>query len=97
LYRITADRTLTVVTEAFGRPQGLAFDSTGALYVVDALAGNAGLYRVSLDGSGPPTLVVGAGSLVGVAFDPGGGIVLASNDTIWRLDVGLTPHVRLSR
>ena len=28
----------------FGRPQGIAFDSQGALYVVEALAGSNGLY-----------------------------------------------------
>jgi sugar lactone lactonase YvrE len=93
LYRITRDRLVTVVTEAFGRPQGLAFDSTGALYVVDALAGAAGLHRLDVSQASPaPTLVLAAVSLVGVAFDPSGGIVLASNDTIWRLDVPLRPR-----
>jgi hypothetical protein len=29
-----------------------------------------------------------------VAFDPAGGVVLASNDTIWKLDVGLKPLER---
>ena len=28
-----------------------------------------------------------APALVGIAFDPGGGVVLASNDTVWKLDV----------
>jgi hypothetical protein len=49
---------------SFGRPQGLAVDDRGDLYVVDALAGNAGLYRVR-DGV-PPELVLAAPSLVGV-------------------------------
>jgi sugar lactone lactonase YvrE len=91
LYRITPDRTVSVVTEAFGRPQGLAFDSTGTLYVVDALAGSAGLYSLNVERQDAPALIVGAGSLVGVAFDPSGGIVLASSDTIWRLEVALKP------
>ena len=34
-----------------------------------------------------PELVLSAPALVGVAFDPLGGLVLASSDTIWRLDV----------
>jgi hypothetical protein len=38
-----------------------------------------------------PELVVSAPALVGVAFDPAGGVILASNDTIWRLDVPLKP------
>lgn len=92
LYRITPEREVTIVTEAFGRPQGLAFDSTGALFVVDALAGAAGLYRVDLSEAHPrPVHMLSAASLVGVAFDPAGGIVLASSDTIWKLDVGLRP------
>jgi sugar lactone lactonase YvrE len=94
LYRITPDRMVSVVTDAFGRPQGLAFDSTGALFVVDALAGAAGLYRLDVAQPHPvPELVMSAVALVGVAFDPAGGVVLASNDTIWKLDVGLTPPV----
>jgi sugar lactone lactonase YvrE len=91
LYRITPDRLVNPVVERFGRPQGLAFDSTGALYVVDALAGGAGLYRLDVTRDRPePELVATAPSLVGVAFDPLGGMVLASNDTIWRLDVEVT-------
>ena len=62
------------------------------LYVVDALVGSAGLYRLDLSTpSRPPELVVSAAALVGVAFDPAGGLILASNDTVWRLDVPLVP------
>lgn len=86
LYRITPDRLVDVVTDRFGRPQGLAFDSRGALHVVDALAGSAGLYRVDVSRRGAtPELVVGAASLVGVAFGPGGEMALAGGDTIWSL------------
>jgi sugar lactone lactonase YvrE len=88
LYRITPERLVSVVTEAFGRPQGLAFDPAGVLFVVEALAGAAGLYRVDVSEKNPtPMLMLSAQSLVGVAFDPAGGIVLASSDTIWKLDV----------
>jgi hypothetical protein len=81
-----------VVTDRLGRPQGLAFDRTGTLYVVDALAGSSGLFRVEPDGPHPHVeLAVAAPSLVGIAFDPAGGAVLASNDTVWRLDVPLKP------
>jgi sugar lactone lactonase YvrE len=92
VYRISEDRLVDVVTDRLGRPQGLAFDRTGALYVVDALAGSSGLFRVGRDGPRADVdLAVGAPSLVGVAFDPAGGAVLASNDTVWRLDVPLKP------
>lgn len=88
VYRLSPTGSVRVVSKAFGRPQGLAFDSTGALYVVDALAGAAGLYRLNVaDESPEPTLVLSAPALVGVAFDPLGGLVLTSSDTVWRLDV----------
>jgi sugar lactone lactonase YvrE len=73
----------------FGRPQGLAFDSQGSLYVVEALAGWSGLYRLRSEGK--PELVLAGPSLVGVAFDPAGGVVVSSNDTAYRLQVAIRP------
>jgi len=73
------------VLEGLGRPQGLAFDSQGRLYVVEAMAGDAGVWRYDL--SAPEPLgerVLAAGALVGLAFDPLGGLVVAGPDTLWR-------------
>ena len=89
VYRVDRQGAVSVVSSAFGRPQGLAVDAAGALYVVDAVAGGAGLYRVRP--GAPRELVVAAAALVGAAFDPRGGLVVASNDTIYRLDNGLRP------
>ncbi len=50
VYRVTPDRRVDTVYGGFGRPQGLAFDSEGRLYVADALAGDAGLYRLDSGG-----------------------------------------------
>jgi sugar lactone lactonase YvrE len=92
VYRIGPNRLVDVVCDGFGRPQGLAFDAQGLLYVVDALAGSSGLYRLDLNAKPVrPELVLTAPSLVGVAFDAGGGIAVASNDTIWRIDLPTTP------
>jgi len=68
----------------FGRPQGLAFDRGGTLFVIEALAGASGLYRVPA--SGDPELVLAGPGLVGVAFDSSGGLVVASNETAYRLN-----------
>jgi len=73
----------------FGRPQGLAFDSQGSLYVIEALAGWSGLYRLRSDGTSE--LVVAGQGLVGVAFDPTGGLVVSSNETAYRLHVPIRP------
>ena len=83
LYRIDSNGEVTTRYAGFGRPQGVAFDRHGALHVVEALAGISGLYR--LPPTGEPELVLSGPGLVGVAFDPHGGIVVTSNDTAYRL------------
>lgn len=83
LYRITPDGTVTTRYAGFGRPQGLAFDPRGTLFVVEALAGLSGLYRVPPTGA--PELVLSGPGLVGVAFDASGNLVVSSNDTAYRL------------
>jgi DNA-binding beta-propeller fold protein YncE len=89
VYRIDRTGAVHTVSTQFGRPQGVAVDESGDLYVVDAVAGGAGVYRVR-DGH-PRELVMAAPSLVGVALDPSGGLVVSSNDTAYRLDVPLRP------
>ena len=90
IYRVDpGSGSVDKVYSGFGRPQGIAFDSQGALYVVEALAGWNGLYRVRSDGS--TEQIVAGQSLVGVAFNPRGGLVVASNDTAYRLDVAIRP------
>jgi sugar lactone lactonase YvrE len=82
VYRVHLDGLVETAWAGFGRPQGLAFSPDGALHVVEALAGQSGVYRV---GDGPPELLVSGAGLVGLAFTPSGGMVVASNDTAWRV------------
>lgn len=86
IYRVSRAGKAEVFYEGFGRPQGLAFDAHGRLHVVDALAGGGGLFRFGAGSARPDMLVEGA-SLIGVAFDPRGGVALASTETVYRLDV----------
>jgi DNA-binding beta-propeller fold protein YncE len=81
IYRVDEQGTVTVVSSRFGRPQGLAFDHAGALYVAEALAGSSGLYRIRPSGA---ELVLSAPGLVGLAFDPAGGLAVATSDTVYR-------------
>jgi sugar lactone lactonase YvrE len=83
LYRVEPDGTVSTRYAAFGRPQGLAFDPAGTLFVVEALAGSSGLYRVPP--TGDPELVLAGSGLVGVAFDGRGVVVVVSNETAYRL------------
>src|SRR5688572_20584353 len=83
VYRIDPAGHVSPVTTRFGRPQGIGIDRRGTLHVVEALAGESGLYRVPVHGE--PELVLAGAGLVGVAFDPRGGIVVCSNETAYRL------------
>jgi sugar lactone lactonase YvrE len=89
VYRISREGAVEMFCDGLGRPQGLAFDTDGNLYVVDAAAGSNALYRVRPDRPGVKEIVLSGGALIGLAFDPRGGLVVASNETIYRLDVGL--------
>jgi sugar lactone lactonase YvrE len=82
LYQIDPDGCVTIRTEVFGRPQGVAFDPSGTLHVVEALAGMSGVYRMPDEGD--PELVVSGVSLIGLAFRLDGGLVVCSGDTAYR-------------
>jgi sugar lactone lactonase YvrE len=83
VYRVDPAGNVSSVSTRFGRPQGLAFDFRGTLHVVEALAGQSGLYRVN--DHGDAELVLSGPGLIGVAFDPTGGLVVCSNETAYRL------------
>jgi sugar lactone lactonase YvrE len=84
VFRIDRDGAVTIRYSGFGRPQGIAFDPDGDLYVVEALAGVSGLYRLRRGDNVPELMLAGPG-LVGVAFPPNGGVVVCSSDTAYRL------------
>jgi sugar lactone lactonase YvrE len=86
LYRVSPDGAVDIVWAGFGRPQGLAFGPDGALYVVEALAGASGVYRLAPGSAAAPELVLAGSGLVGVVFDPRGGLVVVTGDAAWRLD-----------
>jgi sugar lactone lactonase YvrE len=95
IYRVQPDGRVEVFRSGFGRPQGLAFDEAGQLYVVDALAGNGGLYRMRIDDPREPERLIAGGALIGVAFDPLGGFVVGSSDTVYRFDAGGARHASI--
>jgi sugar lactone lactonase YvrE len=84
VFKIGPDGQVATRYNGFGRPQGIAFDERGDLFVVEALAGASGLYRLA-PGSDVPELMLASPGLVGVAFGPNGALVVSSSDTAYRL------------
>jgi sugar lactone lactonase YvrE len=70
-----------------GRPQGLALSADGDIYLAACLQGRRGLVRVTA--SGQASLAVACANLVGVAFSPLGTTVLATNEAIYDVDLGV--------
>jgi sugar lactone lactonase YvrE len=71
-----------------GRPQGLAFDQDGNLYVAASLRGRRGIVRISPDGLDAGIVVAGM-NLVGLAFGANGEMVVATNEAVYSLPLGI--------
>lgn len=84
VYRIDTSGVVAKVNSDFGRPQGLSFDPQGSLCVVEALAGESGLYRLPTNET--PIKMVAASNLVGAVFGPLGELIVTTNDTAYRFD-----------
>lgn len=83
VYRVDPHGAVSVFYRGLGRPQGLAFDVDGNLYVAASLAGKRGIVRVTPQGHAS-TVVAGHG-LVGLAFAPGRAAVLATTTGVHHL------------
>lgn len=65
------------------RPQGLAFDRQGRLWVAAGIRGQRGIYQ--FDGAQSPRLALTGGNLVGLTFAPRGDMILASTSAVFRV------------
>ena len=84
VWRLNPDGDLDVFYKGLGRPQGLAFDRDGNLYVAAALRGRRGIVRISPDG-GEAKVVVAGMNLVGLAFSAAGEMAVVSIDSVYSL------------
>ena len=76
VYRVDPHGAVSTYFGGLGRPQGLAFDADGNLYVAASLSGKRGIVKITPDGKA--SLEVAGPGLVGLAFAPGRSAVLAT-------------------
>ena len=92
IYAIDPDGNTTVFYRGLGRPQGMAFDIDGNLYVAASLHGHRGIIRIwnSKETNAPAAeLTVAGNDLVGLCFLDDGCAALATNTTIFHADLGI--------
>jgi hypothetical protein len=90
IYRIDPHGNMSTYYRGLGRPQGLAFDIEGNLYVAASLAGKRGIVMISP--TGKASLQVAGQGLVGLAFAPGRSAVLATTNAVHRLAWEIQGH-----
>ncbi len=88
IMRIDEEGEKSVFYRGLGRPQGLAFDREGNLYVAASLRGRRGIVRIPPD-AGEAEIVVAGMNLVGLAFSPTGDMVVATNEAVYSLPLGI--------
>src|SRR5689334_9974021 len=84
IWRINPDGDIDMFFKGLGRPQGLAFDRDGNLYVAAAFRGRRGIVRISPDGSDAKLVVAGI-NLIGLAFSATGEMAVVSIDSVYSL------------
>ena len=80
VYKVDPHGTLSVFYRGLGRPQGLALDVEGNVYVAASLAGKRGIVKITPQGKA--NLEVSGQGLVGLAFAPGKSAILATNGAV---------------
>lgn len=87
VYRVTPAGDVEIFYRGLGRPQGLAFDAEGRLYVAASLGGRRGVVRI--DQNRHAELFLSGPNVVGLAFTPAGSMIIATNSALYRVEVGV--------
>jgi sugar lactone lactonase YvrE len=83
VYRVTPQGEVSVFYRGLGRPQGLAFDQEGNLYVAASVSGRRGIVQITPDKR--VSVEVAGHGLVGLAFAPGRSAILATTNSVHHL------------
>jgi sugar lactone lactonase YvrE len=87
VHRISKAGEVEVFYRGLGRPQGLAFDAQGQLYIAASLGGRRGIIRI--DENRQPEQFVSGPGIVGLAFTPSRSMVVATHNALFRIDVNI--------
>lgn len=89
VFRINPAGEVEPFYRGLGRPQGLAFDSDGNLYVAASLGGRKGIVRITPDAHA--SLFLSGPNIVGLAFAPNRQMVITTTGALYRVHAGVSP------
>jgi sugar lactone lactonase YvrE len=84
VYKITPAGEVTTFFRGLGRPQGLAFDRLGNLYVAGSLGGKRGIVRLTPHAEAE--VVLSGLNIVGLALMPSHRAMITTNNALYSLD-----------
>lgn len=87
VHRVKPSGNVELFFRGLGRPQGLAFDVQGNLYVAASYGGRRGIVRIDPDAKAE--LFLSGQSIVGLAFSPMRDTIVATNSALYRVDAGI--------
>jgi hypothetical protein len=87
VYRISDHGEVEVFYRGLGRPQGMAFDIDGNLFVAASISGRRGVVRIGQDRKAE--LFLSGPGIVGLAFTPSRAMIVATTNALYRVDVGI--------
>jgi hypothetical protein len=87
IHRISPKGEVEKFFTGIGRPQGVASDINGNLYVVGSFRGRRGIFRFATKNPEPELFISGMG-LVGLAFDFSENLIVADSSSIYRVRAG---------
>lgn len=85
--RISPDGEVEVFYRGLGRPQGMAFDADGNLYVAASQAGRKGIVKITPEREA--SLFLSGPNIVGLAFAPGGDLMVTTTGALYRVPAGI--------
>ena len=84
VYRISRTGEVEKFYQGLGRPQGMAFDVEGNLYVAGSQGGRKGILRITPDRQAE--LLVSGEGMIGLAFSAGPALILATKQSVYHLN-----------
>ena len=85
IHAVSPEGEVSTWFRGLGRPQGMALDTSGNVYVAGSLHGERGIIRITPQKQA--SVAVSGSGLVGIAFTEDGAAALATNSALYHVDI----------